>query len=304
MGQVLPRAGLEGRDRVLPRLGPRHVPRRARLQHGRLRLHDLHRELRAAARADQRRGRRRRPRRLRRPLRQPELRGAHPRRGEGELPRVAAARRRLRARRADGRRPRERAARPGLRRRGRLPARPLAEPGRDRRRDRQVGQGRDVLLHLRRRLHRRRALARARDARGGAVRVGRGVDVRAPAAVLRRDAARARAGRRRRGRALPRLGRRLRHDRPHLAGGRDPARLAGGAVPDRARRRAARVQLLRRPPRQPRGDGARHVRERPPQEPPRARQRGDVDGPPARRRGGHDLRGRRALPQPRACRRS
>ena len=70
-----------------------------------------------------------------------------------------------------------------------------------------------------------------------------------------------------------------------------------GSVPDRARRRAARVQLLRRPPRQPRGDGARHVRERPPQEPPRAGQRGDVDGPPARRRGGDDLRGRRALPQ-------
>ena len=32
----------------------------------------------------------------------------------------------------DGRRPRERAARPGLGRRGRLPARPLAEPRRDR----------------------------------------------------------------------------------------------------------------------------------------------------------------------------
>ena len=132
VGQVLPRPWLEGRERVLPRVRPRPVPRRARLQHGRLRLHDVHRELRPAARADQRRRRGRRPRRLRRPLRQPQLRGAHPRRGEGELPRVAAARRRVRARRADGRRPRERAARPGLRRRGRLPARPLAEPGRDR----------------------------------------------------------------------------------------------------------------------------------------------------------------------------
>ena len=93
------------------------------------------------------------------------------------------------------------------------------------------------------------------------------------------------------------LGRRLGHDRSHLAGGRDPARLAGREVPDRARRRAPRVQLLRRPPRQPRGDGARHVRERPAQEPPRARQRGHVDGAPARRRGGDDLRGRRALPR-------
>ena len=51
VGQVLPRAGLEGRDRVLPRVGPRHVPRRARLQHRRLRLHDVHRQLRPAARA-------------------------------------------------------------------------------------------------------------------------------------------------------------------------------------------------------------------------------------------------------------
>ena len=57
--------------------------------------------------------------------------------------------------------------------------------------DREVRQGRDVLLDLRRRLHRRRALARARDARGRAVRVGRRVDLRAPAAVLRRDDARA-----------------------------------------------------------------------------------------------------------------
>ena len=63
VGQVLPRARLEGRDRLLPRVRPRHVPRRARLQHGRLRLHHVHRELRAAAGADQRRGRGRRPRR-------------------------------------------------------------------------------------------------------------------------------------------------------------------------------------------------------------------------------------------------
>ena len=64
-------------------------------------------------RRDLRRDRRGRPRRLRRALRQPQLRGAHPPGGEGELPRLAAARRRLRARRADGHRPRDRAARPG-----------------------------------------------------------------------------------------------------------------------------------------------------------------------------------------------
>ena len=52
----------------------------ARLPHGRLRLHDLHRELGPAPGADLGRGRRGRPRRLRGPLREPELRGPHPRR--------------------------------------------------------------------------------------------------------------------------------------------------------------------------------------------------------------------------------
>ena len=50
------------------------------------------------------------------------------------------------------------------------------------------------------------------------------------------------------------------------------------------------LQLLRRPPRQPRGDGARHVRQRAPQEPARARHRGRRDAPPARRRADVDLR--------------
>ena len=46
-------------------------------------------------------------------------------------------------------------------------------------------------------------------------------------------------GRGRRRRALPRLRRGLGHDRPHLAGGVDQARLPRGPLPDRARRRAA-----------------------------------------------------------------
>ena len=91
---------------------PDAVPRRARLQPRRLRLHDLHRQLGPAARS--------RSRSaiadgdlvvVRRALGQPQLRGAHPSRGEGELPRLAAARRRLRARRPHGHRPRDRAAR-------------------------------------------------------------------------------------------------------------------------------------------------------------------------------------------------
>ena len=54
---------------------------------------------------------RRRARRLRRALGQPQLRGPHPPAGARELPRLSAARRRLRARGLDRRRPRARAAR-------------------------------------------------------------------------------------------------------------------------------------------------------------------------------------------------
>ena len=106
---------------------PDAVPRAARLPHRRLRLHDLHRQLGAAARGDLGRGREGRPRRLLRALRQPQLRGAHPPGGEGELPRLAAARRRLRARGPDGPRPARGAARRGRGRQRRLPARPLAD---------------------------------------------------------------------------------------------------------------------------------------------------------------------------------
>ena len=86
---------------------------------------------------------------------------------------------------------------------------------------------------------RRRALELARGADRRSLRLGRGVDLRPPAAVLRRHAGRAR----RRSpdiegaRVLARA-RRLRHDRPHLAGGLDPARRPGGAVPAGARRRS------------------------------------------------------------------
>ena len=55
VGQDLAGAGLQGRDRVPGARGPDRVPRRARLQPRRLRLHDLHRQLRAAARGDLRR---------------------------------------------------------------------------------------------------------------------------------------------------------------------------------------------------------------------------------------------------------
>ena len=55
VGEVEPRAGVEGRQRLLRARRPDAVPRGARLPHRRLRLHDVHRELRAAARAGLRR---------------------------------------------------------------------------------------------------------------------------------------------------------------------------------------------------------------------------------------------------------
>ena len=121
------------------------------------------------------------------------------------------------------------------------------------------------------------------------------LDVHPPAAVLRGHAARARAAAGRRRRALPRLARRQRHDRPHLARRLDQAREPGRRVADRARRRAALLQLLRRAARQPRDHGARHLRQRAAEEPARARLRGHVDGARPERRGDDDLRSGRAL---------
>src|SRR5262249_26902333 len=79
---------------------------------------------------------------------------------------------------------------PGPRGRGGVRARPLAARGEDGRGDRKPRQGGVVLRAVRRRLPRRRRLARARPAGGRAVRVGRPPDVRAPPAVLRSHAAR------------------------------------------------------------------------------------------------------------------
>ena len=88
-----------------------------------------------------------------------------------------------------------------------------------------------ISLRLRGRLHRRRRVAYAARAGRRALRVGSRLDLRAPAAVLRRDAARRGHRRGRRGCALPCHPRRLGHDRPHLARGLDPARLARRSVP-------------------------------------------------------------------------
>jgi aconitate hydratase len=96
-------------------------------------------------------------------------------------------------------------------------------------------------------------------------------------------------------RPRPGQGRGLRDDGPHLAGRCHTLQDAGGAVPHRERRRLAQLQLLRLPPRQPRSDGARHLRQHPPEESV-GKERGRLHCPPPGRRGDHDLRGFHALP--------
>jgi len=64
VGQVVARAGVEGRDALLRAGGPAAAARRPRLQHGRLRLHDVHRQLGPARGRDLGGDQRRRPRRL------------------------------------------------------------------------------------------------------------------------------------------------------------------------------------------------------------------------------------------------
>ena len=125
-GQDVARAGLEGRDRLSRGGRPDGAPGHPRLRPGRLRLHHLHRQLRAARRADRGGDRGPRPGGGRRPVGQPQLRGPDPPAGPGQLPRLAAAGRGLRPGRPGGHRPDQRAARRRLRRAAGLPGRDLA----------------------------------------------------------------------------------------------------------------------------------------------------------------------------------
>ena len=248
--------------------GPDRAARGARLPPRRLRLHDVHRQLRAAARGGLRRRQRGGPRGRLRAQRQPQLRGPDQPRREDELPRVAAARRRLRARRDDGHRPARRAARPG---RATATTSSCTTSGRPRRRSaassRRPCAPRCSRSPTARSSRAARSGTRSRCPRATASRgTTDSTYVRRPS-FLEDVPREPRAARRHRGRARARAARRLGHHRPHLARRRDQEGLAGGALPQRARRRAGGLQLLRRAPRQPRGDDARHVREHPPAQP-------------------------------------
>ena len=201
LGEDLAGAGLDRGHRLPRARRPDRVPRRAPVQPGRLRLHHLHRQLRAAGGGDLGGDRREGPGGLRGALRQPQLRGPDQPGREGQLPGQPAAGRRLRAGRADGHRPRHRAAGRGLRRRAGLPARRLAQRRGDQGGGRRLGRLGDVRPQLRRGLLRRRGLERGRGSRGRPLHLAR-LDLRAPAELLRADAgrpARGRADRRRPG---------------------------------------------------------------------------------------------------------
>ena len=201
-------------------------------------------ELRAASGRGRGRRYRERPRRGRRPVGEPQLRGADPSAGSSELPRVAAARGRLRPRRS---------------RRGR-PLEPAAWATAD---------GTEVYL---RDLwpssdEVRAAIAASVSAEQfereyGGSSTGTSVGARCPRPRVRctrgirarptcrsHPSSRSSPGARRTRRtssahaASSRLG--LHHDRSHLAGGIHQTGVTGGSVPDRAGRRAARLQLLR-----------------------------------------------------------
>ena len=120
VGQDDAGARLEGGLRLLREVRPDAVPRQARLQPGRLRLHHLHRQLRSAHPRGQPGRQRQRPRGRLGAVGQPQLRGPDQPGHQDELPRVPAAGRRLRAGRLDGRRPVQRPAGSGHRRQRRL----------------------------------------------------------------------------------------------------------------------------------------------------------------------------------------
>ena len=232
--------GSQGRHRLLREGRPLAVPGEARLPPGRLRLHHLHRQLRAAARGDLGRGQRGRPRRGLGAVRQPQLRGPDQPGRQDELPGLArrwSSPTGSPARWTSTSRPSRWAPAPDGTEVYLRDIWPTAagHPGHDR----QLDHRGDVHQGLRGRLRRRRALEVAAHARGQDLRVGPGVDLRPQAPVLRGHAARPVAGHRHLRRPGAGQARRLGDHRPHLPRRRDQGRHPGRAVPGRARRGAS-----------------------------------------------------------------
>ena len=208
---------------------------------------------------------------------QPQLRGPDQPRRQDELPGLAAAGGRLRARRHDGHRPDQRAARHRHRRAAGLPARHLA--------DRRRRSTRSIALGDRARDVHRRTTPTSSPATSAGSRCRPRPATPSPGTPTRPTSASPRtsrawpaephAGHRHRRRPGAGQARRLGHHRPHLA---RPARSRPTPRPGSYLAEhgvePARLQLVRLPPRQPRGDDPRHVRQHPAAQPAGARRRG------------------------------
>ena len=199
-------------------------------------------------------------------LRQPQLRGPDQLRRARQLPGLAAAGGGLRAGRPDRHRPAERAARHRQRRPAGLPARHLADASRRSRRPSCAAVRSEMFQRaVRRRLRRRRALERPRRARRATPTPGTrrrptsssrptSTDMPAEPAPVAGRPRRPRAGACSATASPPTTSRRPARSRPTSPAGKY---LIEHGV------RAQGLQLLRRAARQPRGDGARHLRQRP-----------------------------------------
>ena len=169
------------------------------------------------------------------------------------------------------------------RRRAGLPGRHLALARRGAGDDGERDRARDVPRHLRERLRGRGRLARAAGADRRALRVG---GRRRPTSAGRRTSTAwrlepARSPTSRGARCLVSIGDSVTTDHISPAGSIKLDSPAGRYLVEHGVEPAG-LQLVRLAPRQPRGDGARHVRERPAAQPARARLGGNLDGAPSR----------------------
>ena len=184
VGEDEPRAGLDGRHRIPPGGGPARISRGARLQSRGLRLHDVHRQQRSAARARVVHRQGSEPRGGVGALGQSKLRGTDPVAGACELPRVASAGGRVCARRADADRSHVRADRHGFEGAARAPPGSLAGRARDPGDDAEGRPAGDVPRQVRPRLRRGRSVAHASGSRRACVSTGRRIP---PTSAIRRS---------------------------------------------------------------------------------------------------------------------
>ena len=238
----------------------------------RLRLHDVHRQLRPAAGGVSREISRGRSGRSAGADRQPQLRGPRPPEVRGTTSPARRWSSPTRSR-AGWTSTETRAARHGQTAAGLLDdiwptQREVGDV------DRAAVESDMFRAQLRRGVRRRRELEATRGADRRPLRVGRDVTyIQQPAVLRRHDAEPPPVDEITGARALALLGDSITTDHISPAGAIKKDSPAG-KLPDRARRRAAGLQLLRRPARQPRGDDPRHVRQRPPAEPARSGHRG------------------------------